>query len=223
MPISRSRRSDPTSGHNLVFLVSMTKARSSRYVMSKRLGKSRQLTHRSSTQSKGNHIWIVEAKKAPEKRWIFREFVRCIKGSPPPVAFIGLLWQWAPRVWDRQCAVTNADVVFHSPALPPWLRWQDNVLSGEAPLSAKGQQFDIEAVAVFQGQAKDEAPIYATCHIVVASATDDAGESLLFMCSFGSRAHHLPHRNRIFAAQCVCALDVGCWILRLFGTDVSHR
>jgi hypothetical protein len=37
-----------------------------------------------------------------------------------------------------------------SPTLPPWLSWDDNVLSGEPPESAQGQSFDIEAVATFQ-------------------------------------------------------------------------
>ncbi|GAA6012435.1 hypothetical protein JCM11491_004332 [Sporobolomyces phaffii] len=101
-------------------------------------------------KSKGNHIWTVEAKKMPDKRWMFREFVRCIKGPAPAVAFVGLNWSWAPRVWDPQCSSSAIDASFMSPTLPPWLSWEDNVLSGEAPESAHGQSFDIEAVATFQ-------------------------------------------------------------------------
>ncbi|GAA5887804.1 hypothetical protein JCM16303_002336 [Sporobolomyces ruberrimus] len=101
-------------------------------------------------KSKGNHIWTVEAKKMPDKRWMFREFVRCIKGPAPAVAFVGLNWSWAPRVWDPQCSSSAIDASFMSPTLPPWLSWEDNVLSGEVPESAHGQSFDIEGVATFQ-------------------------------------------------------------------------
>ncbi|GAA5900722.1 hypothetical protein JCM6882_007648 [Rhodosporidiobolus microsporus] len=101
-------------------------------------------------KSKGNHIWTVEAKKIPEKKWIFREFTRCIKGSAPPVAFIGVTWSWAPRVWDPQCSSAAIDASFMSPTLPPWLTWEDNVLHGEPPESAHNQTFEIEAVATFQ-------------------------------------------------------------------------
>ncbi|GAA5911157.1 uncharacterized protein JCM6883_004291 [Sporobolomyces salmoneus] len=101
-------------------------------------------------KSKGNHIWTVEAKKMPDKRWMFREFVRCIKGPAPAIAFVGLNWSWAPRVWDPQCSSAAIDASFMSPSLPAWLSWEDNVLSGEAPEAAQGQSLDIEAVATFQ-------------------------------------------------------------------------
>jgi hypothetical protein len=143
-------------------------------------------------QSKGNHIWTIEAKKAPEKKWIFREFVRCIKGVPPSVAFVGLPWVWSPRVWDPQCAISPSDAVFHSPALPSWLSWDDNVLHGEAPESLKGQTFEIEAIATFQGGIKSP-ELRMTCAIVVASATDHEGE-FLYLAPFsnGSRLTLAP-------------------------------
>ncbi|TNY19212.1 hypothetical protein DMC30DRAFT_333419, partial [Rhodotorula diobovata] len=81
-------------------------------------------------KSKGNHIWTVEAKKMPDKKWLFREFTRCIKGSAPSIAFVGLTWQWAPRVWDPQCSSAAIDASFMSPSLPDWLSWDDNVLQG---------------------------------------------------------------------------------------------
>ncbi|GAA5822689.1 hypothetical protein JCM11251_004344 [Rhodosporidiobolus azoricus] len=125
-------------------------------------------------KSKGNHIWTVEAKKMPDKKWIFREFTRCIKGSAPPVAFIGVPWTWAPRVWDPQCSSSAIDAHFMSPALPPWLTWEDNILQGEPPESAHNQSFEIEAVATFQMGNKVQ-QLKASTNFVVASPneTDD--------------------------------------------------
>lgn len=125
-------------------------------------------------QSKGNHIWTVEAKKVPDKKWIFREFTRCIKGNAPPIAFIGLPWTWAPRVWDPQCSSAAIDASFSSPSLPDWLSWEDNVLSGEVPKSAHGQTIEVEAVATFQmGDRVHQ--LRATTQFLVASPdeTDD--------------------------------------------------
>ncbi|GAA6029429.1 hypothetical protein JCM8097_003674 [Rhodosporidiobolus ruineniae] len=125
-------------------------------------------------KSKGNHIWTVEAKKIPDKKWMFREFTRCIKGAAPPIAFIGVPWSWAPRVWDPQCSSAAIDASFMSPTLPPWLVWDDNVLSGIPPESAKGQTFEIEAVATFQLGAKVH-QLRSTASVLVASPneTDD--------------------------------------------------
>ncbi|BGO89399.1 hypothetical protein NBRC10512_006315 [Rhodotorula toruloides] len=125
-------------------------------------------------KSKGNHIWTVEAKKVPDKKWIFREFTRCIKGNAPPIAFIGLPWTWAPRVWDPQCSSAAIDASFSSPSLPDWLSWEDNVLSGEVPKSAHGQTIEVEAVATFQmGDRVHQ--LRATTQFLVASPdeTDD--------------------------------------------------
>lgn len=120
------------------------------------------------TQSKGNHIWTVEAKKIPDRKWIFREFVRCIKGTAPSVAFIGLNWQWAPRVWDPQRSSDTIDASFMSPSLPDWLSWENNVLSGIVPESAHGQNYEIEAVATFQMGDKVQ-QLKATTRFFVAS------------------------------------------------------
>ncbi|GAA5967995.1 hypothetical protein JCM11641_003692 [Rhodosporidiobolus odoratus] len=125
-------------------------------------------------KSKGNHIWTVEAKKIPDKKWIFREFARCIKGVAPPVAFIGMPWAWAPRVWDPQCSSAAIDASFMSPSLPAWLSWEDNILSGEVPQSAHGQTVEVEAVATFQmGNRVNQ--LRATIKFLVASPneTDD--------------------------------------------------
>ncbi|KAL8293121.1 hypothetical protein RQP46_000815 [Phenoliferia psychrophenolica] len=122
-------------------------------------------------KSKGNHIWSIEAKKVPDKKWIFREFTRCIKGSPPSVAFAGLPWSWSPRVWDPQCSVAAIGASFSSPALPSWLSWDDNVLSGEAPDSLTGTSLEIKAIATFQTAGKVQ-QLEATCTILIASVGD---------------------------------------------------
>lgn len=111
----------------------------------------------------------------PDKRWMFREFVRCIKGPAPAVAFVGLNWSWAPRVWDPQCSSSAIDASFMSPTLPPWLSWEDNVLSGEVPESAHGQSFDIEGVATFQMGDKVH-QLRAMTSFVVASPNETEGE-----------------------------------------------
>jgi hypothetical protein len=94
--------------------------------------------------------------------------VRCIKGSAPAVAFIGLNWQWAPRVWDPQRSSDSIDASFMSPALPEWLSWENNVLSGLVPESAYGQNYEIEAVATFQMGDKVQ-QLKATTRFFVAS------------------------------------------------------
>ncbi|KAI5479628.1 hypothetical protein MNV49_003138 [Pseudohyphozyma bogoriensis] len=126
-------------------------------------------------KSKGNHIWSIEAKKVPEKKWVFREFVRCIKGTAPSVAFCGLPWSWAPRVWDPQCSVAAIGATFSSPSLPDWLSWEDNVLSGEAPESMKGQTIEIQAIASFLNNGKTQ-HLEASCSVLVASVGEHEAE-----------------------------------------------
>ncbi|SCV69559.1 BQ2448_2579 [Microbotryum intermedium] len=125
-------------------------------------------------KSKGNHIWTIEAKKDPERRWVFRTFERCIKGNAPQVAFIGLPWTWTPRVWDPQCSISPALVTFSSPSLPPWLHWHDHLLTGEAPESAHGQTFEIEAIAYIHGATDPGKPneISSKVSILVASPSE---------------------------------------------------
>ncbi|RUS22686.1 hypothetical protein BC938DRAFT_475206 [Jimgerdemannia flammicorona] len=94
-------------------------------------------------KSKGNHVWNIEAKKIPSGGWVFREFTRKIAGPPPKVAYIGLKYQWAPRVWDPQ--MRSPKVVFHSPYLPDWLRWENNLLTGTPGIDA--ENCEITAIA----------------------------------------------------------------------------
>ena len=62
--------------------------------------------------------------------WIFRAFERKITGSHPPLAYVGLNWQWQPRVWDPQVAAQSIQAVWSSPQLPAWLCWRNGVLVG---------------------------------------------------------------------------------------------
>lgn len=55
-----------------------------------------------------------------------------------------------------------------SPALPEWLSWENNVLSGLVPESAYGQNYEIEAVATFQMGDKVQ-QLKATTRFFVAS------------------------------------------------------
>ncbi|KAG2041624.1 hypothetical protein BDR03DRAFT_945266 [Suillus americanus] len=98
------------------------------------------------TKSKGNHIWNIDAKKSPhDGTWTFRPFHRKVAGSPPGVAYVGLRWSWAPRIWDPQASRSNLIVTYASPSLPSWLFWEDDVLSGTPPPDA--ESCDITVVA----------------------------------------------------------------------------
>ena len=96
-------------------------------------------------KSKGNHIWIVEAKKAGDGRWEFRPFHRKLAGTPPSVAYCGMRWCWKPRVWDPQFSFKKIAVNFSSPSLPSWLTWKGAELCGTPPNNAENCQ--ITAVA----------------------------------------------------------------------------
>ncbi|CAG8499755.1 13736_t:CDS:10 [Cetraspora pellucida] len=96
-------------------------------------------------KSKGNHVWNIEAKKTPSGGWIFREFTRKIAGIPDKVAYVGAKYTYAPRVWDPQVNVKSIKAVFHSPWLPDWLRWENNVLTGTPGIDA--ESCEITAIA----------------------------------------------------------------------------
>ncbi|GAA5845603.1 hypothetical protein JCM9279_006046 [Rhodotorula babjevae] len=147
-------------------------------------------------KSKGNHIWTVEAKKMPDKKWLFREFTRCIKGAAPSVAFVGLTWQWAPRVWDPQCSSAAIDASFMSPSLPEWLAWDDNVLQGEVPESALGQTLEVEAVATFQMGNKVQ-QLKASTHFLVASPHDTEDPALALQAAQIASKNKEEERERL--------------------------
>ncbi|GJJ12669.1 hypothetical protein Clacol_006913 [Clathrus columnatus] len=96
-------------------------------------------------KSKGNHIWNIDAKKVHEGGWHFRPFRRKIAGTFPNVAYVGIKWQFRPRVWDPQASRSNLQVRFSSPNLPSWLSWNGDIISGTPGPDAQGSEFTIEA------------------------------------------------------------------------------
>ncbi|KAG9295205.1 hypothetical protein G9A89_006186 [Geosiphon pyriformis] len=96
-------------------------------------------------KSKGNHVWNIEAKKIPTGGWIFREFTRKIAGVPDKIAYVGVRYTYAPRVWDPQVNAKSINAVFHSPKLPNWLNWENNVLTGTPGIDS--QSCEITAIA----------------------------------------------------------------------------
>ncbi|TDL21587.1 hypothetical protein BD410DRAFT_771531, partial [Rickenella mellea] len=116
-------------------------------------------------KSKGNHIWNIDAKKLAEGGWTFRPFHRKLAGSPPSVAYVGLRWSWAPRIWDPQASRTNIPLEFSSPALPSWLSWEDGILSGTPPPDAQACDVTVEARCIQDGR---EEMLVQTFHINIA-------------------------------------------------------
>ncbi|KAA1469455.1 hypothetical protein DENSPDRAFT_772513 [Dentipellis sp. KUC8613] len=116
-------------------------------------------------KSKGNHIWNIEAKKAPEGGWIFRPFHRRLAGLPPGVAYVGLRWSWTPRIWDPQASRSNLPVQYTSPSLPSWLSWQDDTLSGIPTPDSQSSDVTVEARFMQDGQ---EEFLSQTVHINIA-------------------------------------------------------
>lgn len=98
------------------------------------------------SKSKGNHIWHVDAKKQGDgNNWAFRPFRRKLAGTPPGVAYVGLRWTWTPRIWDPQASRANMPVTYSSPALPAWLSWKEESLTGIPPPEAQSCDVTVEA------------------------------------------------------------------------------
>ncbi|KAI6118844.1 hypothetical protein EV401DRAFT_1862452 [Pisolithus croceorrhizus] len=117
------------------------------------------------TKSKGNHIWNIDAKKNQDGGWTFRPFYRRLAGSPPSVAYVGLRWSWAPRIWDPQASRTNLHVTYTSPSLPSWLSWEGDVLQGIPTPDAESCDITVEAHFVQDGV---EERLTQTFHLNVA-------------------------------------------------------
>ncbi|KAI6150493.1 hypothetical protein BKA82DRAFT_3975831 [Pisolithus tinctorius] len=117
------------------------------------------------TKSKGNHIWNIDAKKNPDGGWAFRPFYRRLAGSPPSVAYMGLRWSWAPRIWDPQASRANLNVTYSSPSLPSWLSWEGDVLQGTPTPDAESCDITVEAHFVQDGV---EERLTQTFHLNVA-------------------------------------------------------
>ncbi|ORX47530.1 hypothetical protein BCR32DRAFT_298636 [Anaeromyces robustus] len=97
-------------------------------------------------KSKGNHVWIIEAKKTSDGGWIFKEFERKIAGpEPSPIAYVGVRYTYQPKIYDPQ--IRSPKAVFHSPWLPSWLSWENNVLTGIPDETA--QKCEIKVIASY--------------------------------------------------------------------------
>ncbi|KAJ1035753.1 hypothetical protein NDA13_000413 [Ustilago tritici] len=105
-------------------------------------------------KSKGNHIWIVEAKKIPEGGWQFREFTRKIAGAPEKIAYVGLKWTWPLKVWDPQASSTSIKAVFSCNKVPSWIHWEENnkVLTGTPTAGSESGEVSVTAHYVHSGQ-----------------------------------------------------------------------
>ncbi|KAI0345366.1 hypothetical protein BDW22DRAFT_1406070 [Trametopsis cervina] len=119
------------------------------------------------SKSKGNHIWHVDAKKT-EGGWTFRPFQRKLAGVPPGVAYIGLRWSWTPRIWDPQASRANMPVTYASPALPSWLSWEGDTLTGIPPADAESCDVTVQARFIQDGQ---EETLSHTVHVNIAPMT----------------------------------------------------
>jgi hypothetical protein len=116
-------------------------------------------------KSKGNHIWNINAKKKVEGGWIFSPFHRRLAGTPHGVAYVGLRWTWAPRIWDPQASRSNVPVTFTAPNHPSWLTWKDDQLSGIPPPEAESCDITVEAKFVQDGK---EECLIQTVHLNIA-------------------------------------------------------
>ncbi|KAH7102406.1 hypothetical protein BKA62DRAFT_637817, partial [Auriculariales sp. MPI-PUGE-AT-0066] len=106
------------------------------------------------SKSKGNHIWSVDARKVPQEErvpggavWVFRHFERRIAGTPSTVAYVGVKWSFAPRVWDPQAPRVGADINWSSTdgGLPSWMRWERHELVGTPAVGDEGGEVHITA------------------------------------------------------------------------------
>ncbi|RHZ60934.1 hypothetical protein Glove_350g10 [Diversispora epigaea] len=140
-------------------------------------------------KSKGNHVWNIEAKKTPTGGWIFREFNRKIAGVPDRVAYIGMEYRYSPRVWDPQVNVKSIKAVFHSPWLPDWLRWENNVLTGTPGIDS--ESCEITAIANYY---HGDTVYKLEKSFVIAVAHPDSAEHQINMNSVAMADYQLqPH------------------------------
>lgn len=108
-------------------------------------------------KSKGNHIWVVEARKTGEGGWEFRKFTRKFANCHSSVCYVGLPWSWTPHIWDPQASLKDVPVRYESHSLPPWLSWSITesgtyVLSGTPPLDADNVEIRTDAHFVVDGK-----------------------------------------------------------------------
>lgn len=105
-------------------------------------------------KSKGNHIWIIEAKRLPDGGWTFRSFTPKIAGPSSTMAHVGEPWSWNLRVWDPQGTTCGIKVVYTTNKLPSWIRWKDDekVLTGTPTSSSDSGEVSVTALYVHLDQ-----------------------------------------------------------------------
>ncbi len=106
-------------------------------------------------KSRGNHIWVISARKLPSGGWNFREFRRRIAGVPRK-AYVGMEWRWQLRIWDPQVPSSSIRAVYSAPILPSWIKWEDenekNVLIGKPNSSHDTGHIRVVAHYVYSNQ-----------------------------------------------------------------------
>ncbi|KAG8924433.1 hypothetical protein FRC01_011518 [Tulasnella sp. 417] len=70
------------------------------------------------------------------------------------MAYIGLKWQWEPKIWDPQLSRASIDVEFSSPNMPPWMRWEKGALNGVPTPESQSIDLIVEARYMQDGQQK---------------------------------------------------------------------
>lgn len=105
-------------------------------------------------KSKGNHIWIIEARRLPAGRWEFFTFSPKIAAAPSNVAYVNEPWTWNLRIWDPQMSSGSVNVAFSANAMPSWLHWEDEdkVMTGVPHHSSQGGYVNVSAVCMHLGE-----------------------------------------------------------------------
>ena len=105
-------------------------------------------------KSKGNHIWIIQARRLPAGGWEFFTFSPKIAGASSKVAYVNEPWTWNLRIWDPQASSMNIKVVYSANTMPSWLHWEDNekVLTGVPTSTSQGGNLSVTALYVQNGQ-----------------------------------------------------------------------
>ncbi|KAE8214660.1 hypothetical protein CF327_g1945 [Tilletia walkeri] len=109
-------------------------------------------------KSKGNHVWMISARKVWNedgslRGWQFRKFERRIAGSAEEYAYVGVPWSWEMRIWDPQASSDSIKAAFSVEEHPGWLQF-DGVacLKGTPQESDKGGRVSVTAHYPQNGQ-----------------------------------------------------------------------
>lgn len=106
-------------------------------------------------KSRGNHNWIINARKRPDGGWEFREFTRRIAGAPMR-ACLNVPWVWKLRIWDPLGSSIAAN--YEVQEAPRWVGWMHetvhDVLVGTPTSTSEGGT--ITVVATFQSNGQTE-------------------------------------------------------------------